>query len=227
MNLFLIILLIVAGYFICFVLAASRLDSRTSLSTLALVVLLIYGCAAGIIILIGKYFGQSGLLLYAVCLVYSLAYWIWKGYQSTGKRHKIQWGPFLTLLAYILAILYLTLITRESGAEHRIQMHVFNWLNSSAQSNNISTFSHTFSNFVMFIPLGIVFPFITENTEKKFVAGASFGMLLSVLIETGQLLFHSGLGDIDDILANTLGAAAGALLSAVYLKVKRNKKLRQ
>ena len=52
-------------------------------------------------------------------------------------------------------------------------------------------------------------------------------MLLSVLIETEQRLFHTGRCDIDDIVENTLGAAAGALLSDVYLNVKSNRKLRQ
>ena len=42
MNLFLVLLLIVVGYFICFVLAASRVSFRTSLTTLALVILLIW-----------------------------------------------------------------------------------------------------------------------------------------------------------------------------------------
>ncbi|HJB14855.1 MAG TPA: VanZ family protein [Candidatus Blautia excrementipullorum] len=221
MNLFLAILLIVVGYFICFVLAAARLNTGTSITTLALAILLIYGCIIGMFVLAARYSATMGILLYSVSIIYSLAYWMRKGCHFIQRRHKIHWGPFLTLLAYILAIFYLTLITRENGTELRIQMNVLNWLNQPAQSGNISTFHHMFSNFVMFVPLGVIFPFITGNAEKKFIVSTSFGMLLSVAIETGQLIFHSGLCDIDDILANTLGAAAGAFLVVIYLKLSR------
>ena len=159
MNLFLAILLIVVGYFICFVLAAARLNTGTSITTLALAILLIYGCIIGMFVLAARYSATMGILLYSVSIIYSLAYWMRKGCHFIQRRHKIHWGPFLTLLAYILAIFYLTLITRENGTELRIQMNVLNWLNQPAQSGNISTFHHMFSNFVMFVPLGVIFPF--------------------------------------------------------------------
>lgn len=225
MNLFLVLLLIVVGYFICFVLAASRVSFRTSLTTLALVILLIYGCIMGVIVMGVRYFPAAGVLLYAVCVVYSLIFWFRKGYLFIQEKHKIHWGPFLTFLAYILAVLYLTLITRENGTELRIQMNILNWLKQYGTQNSISTFQHALYNFAMFIPLGVLFPFIMDNTEKKFVAGISFGMFLSVFIETGQLIFQSGLCDIDDILANTLGAAAGTLLAVIYLKMERKRRL--
>lgn len=220
MDLFLIILFIVIGYFLALLVSMMHLDSKVSISSLALAVLIIYGCGIGIIVCVAKYVGELGSTLYVCCGFYAVGYWIYKGYGILNKKIKIQWGPFLTFLAYVFAVLYITLIMRVDGKEVSIQMQIFNWAKSTEKIYDSSSFQHVILNFVMFLPIGAIFPFIEEQMEKIFVPATSFGLLFSFLIETSQLILKSGICDIDDIISNTLGTAAGALIIIVYTKQK-------
>ena len=72
-------------------------------------------------------------------------------------------------------------------------------------------------NAAMFIPSGIVLPIIYRklNSFWKVVAA---GALISLSIESLQLLFPSRASDIDDLILNTLGVAVGY---GIYAACKR------
>ena len=72
-------------------------------------------------------------------------------------------------------------------------------------------------NFAMFIPTGIMVPLIYKkyNTFGKVTL---FGFLMSLTIEILQLPFAVRASDVDDLILNTLGVAAGYCL---YALVKR------
>lgn len=213
MELFLILLLIVLGYFAFLYWVILRASDRVALSTIALAVLMVYGCAAGAFILIVRYLGEIGIILYTIAVLYSVFYLFWKGYRIVKEKPGISWGAFWALVAYVLAILYITLIMRENGsAVTHIQMKLFNWLDKTAQIDGTSSLRHTFLNVVMFVPFGLIYPFIGKREDGKLICSISSGLLLSVMIETVQLLLQSGMCDIDDIIANTLGAAVGACM---------------
>ncbi len=66
-------------------------------------------------------------------------------------------------------------------------------------------------NITMFIPVGIIWPVCFKQLDsvwKTILAGAG----LSLCIEISQLLFYARCSDVDDILLNTVGVAAGAVL---------------
>lgn len=216
MGMFLLILLIVVGYFLFFLAIVTHMNSRIEISFVALVALIIYGCSLGILVSIGKYVGNFGIILYVVSGLYSIGYWIYRGFCILNEKNKIQWGAFLTLFAYVFAVLYITLFMRVDGADINVQMHIFNWLNSMGDMNKSSSFQHMLLNFCMFLPIGAIFPFITENKERVFGSTISFGILVSFLIETSQLLLRSGVCDIDDIISNTLGTVAGVFVVTIY-----------
>ncbi len=220
MNSFLIIFLIVSGYFVLLSFVAARLDRSWSVSTIAAIVLLIYGCIVGMLAVLGYYLGELGLLLYAAAIVYSGLFWGVKIYSSIKKKPQIQLGVLVMLIAYILAVLYITVFMRGQGTNFQVQMEVLNWV----QEDGIETFDHILLNVAMFVPIGVLFPFVTDNSHGKLVSAFSFGMLFSVLIETGQLILHSGTCDIDDIIANSLGAFLGALMITVGLKINKKNK---
>lgn len=63
-------------------------------------------------------------------------------------------------------------------------------------------------NTTMFIPIGIIWPIVYKELDtpiKTIAAGAG----LSLFIEILQLPFYDRVSDIDDLLLNTLGFAAG------------------
>lgn len=73
------------------------------------------------------------------------------------------------------------------------------------------------ANVVLFVPLGAAASL--AFTENRWWQIGGFGLLLSGLIELGQLLFlHNRFASLLDIVTNTGGAVIGALLALVTLK---------
>ena len=72
-------------------------------------------------------------------------------------------------------------------------------------------------NVVMVMPLGFLLPHIWDNWRSfRKVTLAGFGF--SLLIEFFQL-FNTRLSDVDDLIMNTLGAAAGYLIWMLYRRL--------
>jgi len=222
MGQFFVILLLVVGYFVAVSVAVSRSDNKRALSKIALGVLLVYSCVLGMLVAVGQYLGEVGLLLYLLALLFTVFYSAWGLYHFVKRRPQLQLGALAVLASYLLALLYITTFMRSAGSNHQIQMEVFNWLREDA----VEDLQHIFLNVAMFVPVGFLSTYLTEESHGKLLPGLSLGIVLSTLIETGQLLFHSGTCDIDDILANSLGALLGALLAAAQLWLKRPRKAR-
>ena len=77
-------------------------------------------------------------------------------------------------------------------------------------------------NAVMFVPLGVLLPLVTSRVRSWRTAWG-VGAAVSTAIELSQLLeyvvFRSGRSvDVDDVLANSLGALAGYLLLRAVLR---------
>lgn len=211
MGFFLIMFLIVAGYFVVLGLALKRLDNSRAIFPLAACVLLIYGCIVGMAIVLGEYLGEAGLVIYMAAILYVIIFWIWQLYSAIKNKVRPQFriGVLLTFFAYILAVLYVTTFMRKGGSNTTVQMEVMNWV----RKDGVVNFHHVLQNIAMFVPLGLLFPFLTDSDStigKKILLAVSFALLFSVTIETGQFILRSGTCDIDDILANTLGGAIGA-----------------
>lgn len=70
-------------------------------------------------------------------------------------------------------------------------------------------------NLLLFVPLGTGLPLLFSNCSFK--QAAFTGFVLSLLIELGQL-FNFRATDLNDLLMNTLGAAAGFGIYRLFLK---------
>ena len=83
-------------------------------------------------------------------------------------------------------------------------------------------FYNVVGNIVWFVPLGLALPQVFPRCRlgRTILLGA----LLSLTIEGLQYLFYTGITDVDDVLFNTLGAAAGWLLLLLW---RLSAKLRQ
>lgn len=80
-------------------------------------------------------------------------------------------------------------------------------------------FMNIFGNVIGFIPFGFILPVISRRWRSGFLIVLS-GFGLSLCVETIQLTARVGCFDVDDLILNTAGAAAGYLLFAVcdYLR---------
>ena len=222
MNLFLVLLLVVIGYFSLFIWILSRASGRYSLSFLMIISLLIYCPLIGFCSVLGNYLGEVGILLYAICIIYCVFYLAFQIRYIAAFHPKIRKMILAALLVYILAVSYITLFMRAEGSDDRVQMILFGWLSGTKEH----ALEHTIQNVAMFLPLGFLAFFIIMGceTKKAFLLSISVGLTYSILIETVQLLFSIGTCDIDDILANTLGAFLGALVAFISQKLIENEK---
>ena len=71
----------------------------------------------------------------------------------------------------------------------------------------IADFKNTILNIILFIPLGIMLPFLWKN-YNTLRATLVFGFSMSLAIELLQILTYRAT-DINDLIANTIGAVLG------------------
>ncbi|MBS6707159.1 MAG: VanZ family protein [Lachnospiraceae bacterium] len=76
-------------------------------------------------------------------------------------------------------------------------------------------------NLVMFLPLGFLLPVLWDRF-RSFGRVLTAGFLCSLVLELGQL-FNFRATDLEDLLMNTAGAAAGFLLWLLLMKLLRIK----
>ena len=77
----------------------------------------------------------------------------------------------------------------------------------------IADFKNTLLNIVLFVPLGILLPFLWKK-YGTLKATSLFGFRLSLSIELLQILTYRAT-DINDLIANTLGTVLGYLLFSI------------
>ena len=115
------------------------------------------------------------------------------------------------LAVWFLAVLWTTVLNREPGAYESswIPLHSY-WLYFSGGDPEI--YRSCFMNAVLFYPGGLLLagllPQRFRDRRGMLFAVVCFG-LFSLSIELSQHFQHLGTAEIDDVLHNTLGAAAG------------------
>ena len=81
-------------------------------------------------------------------------------------------------------------------------------------------------NVVGFMPFGMILPLISRNARGFFFITFS-GFTLSLWVEVTQLMTKLGSFDVDDLIMNTLGTAAGYLIFAVCHSIYDKKRGRK
>ena len=85
--------------------------------------------------------------------------------------------------------------------------------------------SNLLGNIVLFIPLGV---YVTLFTQGKTIwENTALILFVSILVETLQYTFKFGIGDVDDVILNTVGGLIGCTLCRiVYWVCKDDYKVR-
>ena len=95
---------------------------------------------------------------------------------------------------------------------------VFNFIKSYNSLNFDIWFFNLFGNVIAFMPFGFLLP-STFRKESKTKYVVLSGFLLSLLIETLQIITRLGSFDIDDLILNSLGVYIGWLCYRVILRI--------
>ena len=115
------------------------------------------------------------------------------------NRKKKSWFP----TAYsVFLILYITILRRVPGYNENIRLHLKLWPNAGVWAGNLL-------NLILYVPFGWTSQRWKPNRKK--IAVAAF--MLSVCCEILQHFTGRGMADVNDVLFNTLGAAAGIWLA--------------
>ena len=145
-----------------------------------------------------------GILLFAVLITLRIP--------SNGKPRGgvgVRETGFILLLCIYLTFLFgVTLFNRHPEEVYSMELTPLWSYQESIFNGNKALGQQILYNIVAFIPLGIFLPILFTKMQT-FWRMAAAAALLSAFIEISQLIFKCGLCELDDVMNNTIGAAAG------------------
>ena len=81
-------------------------------------------------------------------------------------------------------------------------------------------------NTLMFLPMGLFVPIFIKKIKWNYGKAIIAGALISLMIEFVQVVFAGRIGDIDDIIFNTLGFLIGYILENLLQKILLKKQMK-
>ncbi len=135
------------------------------------------------------------------------------------KTRKRKWKGVLKgalLLLYLVCLLSLTFLGREPEPERMAWTVFFGSFRRAWDEQHTFIFWGIVVNFMMLLPFGLLLPWGSSRCGVGRTALAA--LLLSVSIECIQYITRLGYFDVDDIITNVWGAAAGA---GFYQSIKK------
>lgn len=126
--------------------------------------------------------------------------------------------PCSILWGYLVMLLTITFLSRESGTSGVVDLELFSTLKINTRNS-----AYAIENVLLFIPYGVLVPWVLKRMRHLWKC-AALGALNSLAIESMQLFTGRGCFQVDDILANLIGSVLGYLLwgvcNRIYRKIK-------
>lgn len=123
----------------------------------------------------------------------------------------------LALLAgYLAALCSMTVTGRSEFGFSSTNLHLFRAWREAWNSFSVKNWLLVLLNVAAFVPLGVLLPLVARPFRRWYITVPAGG-LLSLAIETLQLLTGRGTFDVDDLFTNTLGGALGYCLVLILL----------
>ena len=149
--------------------------------------------------------------------------------QERTKRRIQFWGRLLFVI-YLLMLGYFLFFAEEYGrrnwseADYRYNLELFREIGRFWTYREQLGFWPAFltigGNIIGFLPFRLLLPVMHRNLRKSLPV-ILLGFSLSLLVESLQLVLKVGSFDVDDLLLNTVGAAAGYFLYWVCNQIRR------
>lgn len=173
---------------------------------------------------IGILCGISVVVLYVICILCLERKNRKKNRLSVHVRNSVVW---FILSVYIVVMSVTVFLSREPGSRQRIDMTLFGTWGITPQAH-----AFVIENVLLFVPFGILCPFAvtptgrtSDDTHSRGRIASRFtvllGFIISVGIETVQLLTERGYCQLDDIVMNTLGSLVGYMIFLVIDRIFR------
>jgi len=102
--------------------------------------------------------------------------------------------------------------------ERQINLSLFSDFINVYHDGGIGLFIWLFvGNILWFVPFGFLLPI--QMKKKNFVKVTAIGFAFSFAIESMQFLTRKGVAELDDLILNTLGVAAGYSIFALLRRL--------
>lgn len=145
------------------------------------------------------------------------------------ENHRIRRAGACLFAFYVLALLYFLFFSEGYGRmdwadrSYRYNLVPFAeirrfWIYRE-ELGRLALFTNLAGNVAGFLPFGFILPIICRGMRSGYLISLA-GLGLSLCVETIQLVTRVGCFDVDDLILNTLGAAAGylAFVFCYYLR---------
>ena len=209
---------LLCGYLFLLGYVSGRIQSRRQLPVLSVLLLVLY-LAVGIpFMMILSSMGDTSFVMMTLLLLLSCIVLLVLVAGLIRHFGEINHRMLILFLLYVLMVSYITIFSRSEGHSRAIMLH-FDQLTQAIRTGSLEPLQHSLLNAVLFIPLGILFPMIWPGHLNRLLYVAPLGLMLSTLIESIQMFFFIGQCDLEDIVANTLGAVIGYGLYALYTRL--------
>lgn len=155
-----------------------------------------------------KKWSKYEILAFSVILlliVIIMAYCLWKK-----KLNIIQAGAVVAMVIFLGIVFGSTVFTRTSTVRQYELMPLWSW-RAIIRYHDWGLLKEDLLNCILLLPAGALLPVIT-NRKVKWYQALVFGVLISAVIETSQLIFMRGLFEWDDMIHNGLGCMVGCLV---------------
>lgn len=137
------------------------------------------------------------------------------------KINKVQCFAAVLLSLYIVVMLYFTVIGRYSHEEYGYEINFFTSYRWLFKYNIEQALCQLMINLAMLVPVGFLLSIIL-NAKHKYLITMALSFLLTVFIETMQLVTKCGSFEIDDIINNMVGAIIGMILYLFLIRIKNS-----
>lgn len=143
-------------------------------------------------------------------------------------KKRIRFIGKILFVLYIAFIIYFLIFSdwygrSEMTSEYRYNLVLFREIKRfweyREQLGMFAMFTNLFGNVLIFMPFGFFMPVAFRN--KRFFSALCYSFGLSLCVETFQLVAKVGSFDVDDLLLNTAGGAAGYILYVVCNAIRR------
>lgn len=135
---------------------------------------------------------------------------------SSNRPKKRVVTAYILLAVYLLFVIAATLINRGVGLDRTINLALFSSYKEAWNNFSVRNWQLIYFNIALFIPLGVLLPFI-HSRFKKVGWTMLVAFTLTVLIEGVQYVTNRGILELDDVFNNLLGALIGFGFVKVFL----------
>ena len=118
------------------------------------------------------------------------------------------------LIAYIVILFFFAVLIRDAREMSSVKLELFWGYNNPSKyvvRDNIL-------NIASFVPIGLMAGVVFRR--QRIIKAFLIGLLVSIVIEGSQFMWHRGVFDVDDLFNNTVGALIGGMIVALMVKVK-------